>query len=824
MCGGVLLKANRFVFVNNKNLICGKGEYSIGKDIPGGEYYFWGKNIWFTVISHGECRYSEFTNDAYATVKSGDSLTVENGNFTSVDNIVYMHTSNKLLRPNHIYRVGTEIPYGAYLFRFEKKLFSDEISFCAEDDAAFIKFQQYPYDRYYQSSGHFGNVTVAENDKYVKLKNGVAIYCEESLPDLYSLLSSVELPDNDYHHNGISAVANILYTIKVFQKDCRIYNYHGDMDAIISEQYLYTINGRRFWAGFLNVLSFKPYHWAEFTIEVLGTDKQYKFGSKDFKLKSISDLSNSAKDESVRLYRLHHKVFFEIRLPDEICLKSVRIKSVRPDSSNKALQLTTTDLASQYSSELHSLAIILKQFQSFGIPIDIEKELKSFECAPDFIHECSKFLKDCLKTKDLYDSKPIDAGKRITFKVDATYDKAFYCAAKLADNAYDIKTSDNDTRYWITFSGEQTEEISLMLCALSTPFNYNQEDLTAAREHLRIHDFFSYLTNAIDIFVGDLREKYGYSSFVTSSVLISINKVIAKKRRRQLHDLYNEMLKENRIATKWGNEYKLFMIVSKLVKDAVYQYRTDWLGKQSFDIFIPSQNIAIEYQGQQHYEAIDQFGGEKALEDNVKRDTRKRELSAEHGVKVLDWKYSLHVNLQNIISFFADHGVIYTIPEEATVAVNDHIQMAPVRLAKEKQVHKPTAERESPFVIRQFDENGKFIVEHESLQQAVTASGVSEKSILNTVYGTRKTGGGYIWRRCQRDSEVIDVAPTKQLENTGLAKKVLQFSKDGEFISEHASIGQAAKTTGINRRSISDALSGVQKTAGGYVCKYAEAD
>ncbi len=817
------MQVNRFVSVKNDKLIFGVGQYTVGNDIPAGEYYFCGEHIWFTVISQGERRYSEFTNDAYATVKSGDSLTVKNGNFASVDNIVYMYTSNELLRPNHIYRVGTEIPCGTYLFRFEKELFSGEISFCAEDDAAFKKFQQYPYDRYNQSSGHFGNVTVAENDKYVALKNGVAIYCEESFPDLYSLLSSVELPDNDYHHSGILAMATELYTIEVFQKDCRDYIYHGDTDAIISEQYLYAINGRKFWAGFLNVISFKPYHWAEFTIESLETGKQYKFGSKHLKLKSISDLSNSSKDGSVRLYNLHHKDFFEIRLPDEIHLDSVRIKSVRPDSSKKFLQLITTDLASQYSSELQSLAILLEQYQNFGIPIDIEEELKSFERAPDFIRECSKFLKGCLKTKALYDGKAIDKAKRITFKVAATYDKVFYCVAKLSDNAYDVKTSDNDTRYWITFSGDQIEEISLMLSALSTPYNTEREDLAAAREHLQTHDFFSYLTNAIDLFVGDLREKYGYSSFVTSSVLISINKAITKKRRKKLRDLYNEMAKENRITTRWSNEYKLFMIVSKLVKDAVYQYRADWLGQQSFDIFIPSQNIAIEYQGQQHYEAIDLFGGEEALEDNIKRDTRKRELSAEHGVKVLDWKYSLHVNLQNVVSFFTDHDVAYTISEEATAAVNDHIQMAPVQPEKEKPAHKkPPVERVSPFVIRQFDANGKFIAEYDSLQQAITASGVSEKSILNTVYGARKTGGGYIWRRCQRDSEVINAAPTKQLGNTGLAKKVLQFNKDGEFISEHASIGQAAKVTGVNRRSISDALSGVQKTAGGYVWRYAD--
>lgn len=64
--------------------------------------------------------------------------------------------------------------------------------------------------------------------------------------------------------------------------------------------------------------------------------------------------------------------------------------------------------------------------------------------------------------------------------------------------------------------------------------------------------------------------------------------------------------------------------------------------------------------------------------------------------------------------------------------------------------------------------------------------------------------------------------PVKQRENTGLAKRIVQTSKDGALVAEYASIGQAAKESGVNRRSISDVLSGVQKTAGGYIWKYAD--
>ena len=763
MLGDGLLKVNQFVSITDENLMYGVGKYLVGTDIPAGEYYFWGEHIWFTTISQGECHYSEFQNDAYITVQRGDSLVVENGSFTLVDNILYEHIDSRFLYPNHIYRVGREIPCGIYFFKFEKQLFSGQISFCAEDDAAFNKFQQYPYHRYNQSHGYFGNVAVNEFDKYVSIKNGIAVYCEEPLPDLYSLLSSTNVLGSRYYLPSTLVTANELCAIKVFQKDCHNYHFHGKMDAIIFEQYLYSINDRKFWAGFLDVVSFKPYHWVEFTIEDLSSGKQYKFGGEHLRFKDITDISNSEKDGSICLYKLNQKDFFEIRLPDEISMEAVKVTAVRPDSCKAPLLFTATDLTSLYFSELEALAAILEKYKNIGIEIDIEKELKNFERAPDFILECYKFLEKSFEAKLVYDQKAIDKSKRITFRIEATYDKTFYCAAKLADNAYYIEASDNEAIYWVTFSGDQIEEISLMLNVLTTPFNAEREDLIEAWKYLREYDFYNYLTDSINHFIGDLRTEYGYSSFVTSSALVSINKAILKSERKKLHDLYNTMAKENRITTKWSSEYKLFMIVSKLVKDAVYQYRTEWLGQQSFDIFIPSQNVAIEYQGQQHYEPIDMFGGEEALEDNIKRDLRKRELSMAHDVKVLDWKYSVPVNQANVLAFLSEYGVIYTISEETSEVASDHIQMAPVQQVKPKTGTQKAsmAERISSFVIRQFNAEGQFVAEFSSIHDAAEKSQVSERAIRKAVYGERKTGGGFIWHRCDRNSEIVSIAPVE---------------------------------------------------------------
>lgn len=52
------------------------------------------------------------------------------------------------------------------------------------------------------------------------------------------------------------------------------------------------------------------------------------------------------------------------------------------------------------------------------------------------------------------------------------------------------------------------------------------------------------------------------------------------------------------------------------------------------------------------------------------------------------------------------------------------------------------------------------------------------------------------------------------------SRKVIQFTKDGQFVAEYPSVKEAEKQTNIKQPSISMCCNGVRKTAGGYVWKY----
>lgn len=127
-------------------------------------------------------------------------------------------------------------------------------------------------------------------------------------------------------------------------------------------------------------------------------------------------------------------------------------------------------------------------------------------------------------------------------------------------------------------------------------------------------------------------------------------------------DLSLELKEKGLIPTKWINEFNLYMLVKAHYKDAIYQYHANWLGRQSLDVFIPCKNLGIEYQGIQHYEAIDLFGGEKGYIDTQKRDQIKKNKCREQGVQLLYWDYRMEINENNLIKLFYTVGI--TIPIE----------------------------------------------------------------------------------------------------------------------------------------------------------------
>ena len=58
-----------------------------------------------------------------------------------------------------------------------------------------------------------------------------------------------------------------------------------------------------------------------------------------------------------------------------------------------------------------------------------------------------------------------------------------------------------------------------------------------------------------------------------------------------------------------------------------------------FDFYLPERKVIIEYNGRQHYEPIDFFGGEKQFKLRQERDKEKQEFCEENNLKLIVFNY-----------------------------------------------------------------------------------------------------------------------------------------------------------------------------------------
>ena len=106
-----------------------------------------------------------------------------------------------------------------------------------------------------------------------------------------------------------------------------------------------------------------------------------------------------------------------------------------------------------------------------------------------------------------------------------------------------------------------------------------------------------------------------------------------------------EWCEYGRFESKWKSEALVFELCQKIygTDNVLFQYSPPFLGHMSYDVFIISKNTAIEYQGKQHFEPVEFFGGQAHFEKQIVRDKLKKELSTKNKIKLIyiDYKEAL---------------------------------------------------------------------------------------------------------------------------------------------------------------------------------------
>lgn len=100
------------------------------------------------------------------------------------------------------------------------------------------------------------------------------------------------------------------------------------------------------------------------------------------------------------------------------------------------------------------------------------------------------------------------------------------------------------------------------------------------------------------------------------------------------------------VGESWISETELLYRVRSLFPnlEVLAHGRPRWLPRQHLDVWIPQLSLAIEYQGIQHFEPVEIFGGEAAFRRGQERDRRKRTLCEQRGVRLIEIAYDQEID------------------------------------------------------------------------------------------------------------------------------------------------------------------------------------
>ena len=115
-------------------------------------------------------------------------------------------------------------------------------------------------------------------------------------------------------------------------------------------------------------------------------------------------------------------------------------------------------------------------------------------------------------------------------------------------------------------------------------------------------------------------------------------------------------------------------------------------------------------------------------------------------------------------------------------------------------------------IIIQYDLDLNEINQYASLKQAEDETDIKYQSISRCCRGIRPTAGGYMWSYSE------DKCP---IRHNNKHKQVYQYTLQGVFVNKYNSTIDADKCTGVNNRGISSVCRNENKTAGGFIWRYA---
>ena len=214
-------------------------------------------------------------------------------------------------------------------------------------------------------------------------------------------------------------------------------------------------------------------------------------------------------------------------------------------------------------------------------------------------------------------------------------------------------------RYFIESLAESTnkiinnEEIEAFLNSLSS----KEVETVFAIDEIRKETNLNILNDEYfaDLLELDCERRYPFNNDLIFGLLKARQRVkdlflVSTFRENYLKLLKNNFrLLENTLRKRKGFEQVGTFFMEKLLCEKlktlypklkiISQYSPNWLFPQRFDMFIEDCNLAIEYNGAQHYKEIDFFGGKNGLKRNQELDAVKRQKCLANSICLWEIRY-----------------------------------------------------------------------------------------------------------------------------------------------------------------------------------------
>lgn len=110
---------------------------------------------------------------------------------------------------------------------------------------------------------------------------------------------------------------------------------------------------------------------------------------------------------------------------------------------------------------------------------------------------------------------------------------------------------------------------------------------------------------------------------------------------REVENEVRENYGYHKIGEKWISETKMYTLIKEIFpeEEVIFHYRSEWLSYLEIDVYIPRLKLGFEYQGKQHFEPVNFFGGESSFNIQRANDKKKEKICNDNGVKLIKVNY-----------------------------------------------------------------------------------------------------------------------------------------------------------------------------------------